>query len=444
MGKGGRDPANDDLPEYPWEEIARHTDNSDKWIVVEDNVYNITDWAKRHPGGEKVISLYAGQDASDAWYTFHGDKELVAKYMSALRIGKVKDGELYPATVQNKKADLIADFREIRTIAEKAGWFEPSLTFFAFILAQVVTFELAAWAILYMYGTGWWQLACATVLLAASQIHAVFLQHDLGHRSVFKELRYNQWAQVFVMNFIQGGSAEWWNDRHFSHHSKTNILVEDPVITVAPILVVGENVATEYGRKKLKYLPYASQHKYFYFMVVPLMMPIYYIFQIPLFVIKNKYWLELFWMSTFWLRWHLMFSGFFGFWGMLGFYTVVRVVESHWAVWVNLMSHLPKPSYDKTDKTQPQDWVTMQIQGSVNAKQSFFTDWFTGHGNFQIEHHLFPGMPRNNNYKVAPLVVSMCEKHGVEYTNPSLLTAFGDIIRALKTSGEIWQHAYDM
>jgi len=63
MGKGGRG-VNGAQQEYTWDEVRKHDSTSDKWIVINDDVYNITDWAKRHPGGFRIISHYAGQDAT--------------------------------------------------------------------------------------------------------------------------------------------------------------------------------------------------------------------------------------------------------------------------------------------------------------------------------------------------------------------------------------------
>lgn len=42
---------------------------------------------------------------------------------------------------------------------------------------------------------------------------------------------------------------------------------------------------------------------------------------------------------------------------------------------------------------------------------------------------LFPTMPRHNLHKVAPLVRSLCAKHGIEYQQKPLLRALQDIIR---------------
>lgn len=42
---------------------------------------------------------------------------------------------------------------------------------------------------------------------------------------------------------------------------------------------------------------------------------------------------------------------------------------------------------------------------------------------------LFPTMPRHNLHKIAPLVKSLCAKHGIEYQEKPLLRALLDIIR---------------
>lgn len=51
-------------------------------------------------------------------------------------------------------------------------------------------------------------------------------------------------------------------------------------------------------------------------------------------------------------------------------------------------------------------------------------------------------MPRHNLHKVAPLVKSLCAKHGIKYQEKPLLRALQDIIRSLKKSGELWLDAY--
>lgn len=50
-----------------------------------------------------------------------------------------------------------------------------------------------------------------------------------------------------------------------------------------------------------------------------------------------------------------------------------------------------------------------------------------------FSHSLFPTMPRHNYWKVAPLVKSLCAKHGIEYQCKPLLTAFADIVQYVST-----------
>ncbi|KAK9410194.1 fatty acid desaturase 1-like [Crotalus adamanteus] len=87
------------------------------------------------------------------------------------------------------------------------------------------------------------------------------------------------------------------------------------------------------------------------------------------------------------------------------------------------MNHIPM----NIDYDQNLDWFSAQLTATCNVDQSLFNDWYTGHLNFQIEHHLFPTMPRHNYYKVAPLVKSLCAKHNIKYELKPMITAFADI-----------------
>lgn len=64
----------------------------------------------------------------------------------------------------------------------------------------------------------------------------------------------------------------------------------------------------------------------------------------------------------------------------------------------------------------------MQIASTRDIQANMFNDWFTGGLNRQIEHHLFPALPRHNLTKVSPYVKAMCQKHGLVYEDVSLLS----------------------
>ena len=62
MGKGGE--VIERERSFDWNEIKQHDKPNDKWLVVDGEVYDITRWLYKHPGGRRVIGHYAGQDAT--------------------------------------------------------------------------------------------------------------------------------------------------------------------------------------------------------------------------------------------------------------------------------------------------------------------------------------------------------------------------------------------
>jgi fatty acid desaturase len=55
--------------------------------------------------------------------------------------------------------------------------------------------------------------------------------------------------------------------------------------------------------------------------------------------------------------------------------------------------------------------------------------------NYQIEHHLFPSMPRPNLRRAQPIVRAYCQEQGVAYTETSLFRSYGIVIRYLNAVG---------
>lgn len=54
----------------PFEELSLHNKPDDAWISIERNVYDITDYIRRHPGG-KIILKYAGKEGTNAFNKHH-------------------------------------------------------------------------------------------------------------------------------------------------------------------------------------------------------------------------------------------------------------------------------------------------------------------------------------------------------------------------------------
>ncbi|KTG45421.1 hypothetical protein cypCar_00027730, partial [Cyprinus carpio] len=428
MGGGGQQTdriagTNGRFGTYTWEEVQKHTKSGDQWIVVERKVYNVSQWVKRHPGGLRIIGHYAGEDATDAFHAFHPNIQLVRKYMKPLLIGELEASE--PSQDRQKNGALVEDFRALRERLEAEGCFKTQPLFFILHLGHILLLEAIALMLLWYFGTGWINTAIVSVILATAQSQAGWLQHDFGHLSVFKNSRWDHLLHKFVIGHLKGASAGWWNHRHFQHHAKPNIFKKDPDVNMLNAFVVGNVQPVEYGVKKIKTLPYNHQHKYFFFIGPPLLIPVYFQFQIIQNMITHGLWVDLMWCISYYVRYFLCYTQFYSvLWAVLLF-NIVRFMESHWFVWVTQMSHIPMD----IDYEKHQDWLNMQLDATCNIEQSFFNDWFSGHLNFQIEHHLFPTMPRHNYWRAAPRVRALCDKYGVKYQEKGLYEAFVDIVR---------------
>jgi predicted heme/steroid binding protein len=57
------------MGEYSLDEVAKHNTEKDCWVVVNGQVLNVTDF--EHPGGKKVIMMYAGRDATEEFNMMH-------------------------------------------------------------------------------------------------------------------------------------------------------------------------------------------------------------------------------------------------------------------------------------------------------------------------------------------------------------------------------------
>ncbi|KAI7861916.1 cytochrome b5 [Spinellus fusiger] len=52
---------------YTLEQVEKHNTNSDCWFIVHNKVYNITEFAMEHPGGEDILFSEAGKDVTEAF-----------------------------------------------------------------------------------------------------------------------------------------------------------------------------------------------------------------------------------------------------------------------------------------------------------------------------------------------------------------------------------------
>src|SRR6185437_3598806 len=76
----------------------------------------------------------------------------------------------------------------------------------------------------------------------------------------------------------------------------------------------------------------------------------------------------------------------------------------------------------------PQNFLRQQTETARNVRGGPLVDLVYGGLNYQIEHHLFPTMPRNNLSRVQPVVRAFCQAHGVAYADTSVIGSWREII----------------
>src|SRR5690554_5914183 len=78
---------------YRREDVIRHNNLNDCWIIVFNQVYDITHFIKNHPGGFEILLSRAGEDASSFFQTRHGRNSQIYKHLEAYKIGKLVEEE---------------------------------------------------------------------------------------------------------------------------------------------------------------------------------------------------------------------------------------------------------------------------------------------------------------------------------------------------------------
>jgi len=74
----------------------------DLWLVINNTVYDVTNWVPNHPGGG-MICIAAGYDATFTFENFHG--VWVRKSLPPWCIGYLKEGDKMPIKVKKEKAN---------------------------------------------------------------------------------------------------------------------------------------------------------------------------------------------------------------------------------------------------------------------------------------------------------------------------------------------------
>lgn len=89
-------------------EVAKHATAANCWSVIDGNVYNLTDWVNKHPGGPAVITDLCGKDGTSAFHGQHGNQGQPASILTGYLVGKLNGTATAGATSASPSASPAA------------------------------------------------------------------------------------------------------------------------------------------------------------------------------------------------------------------------------------------------------------------------------------------------------------------------------------------------
>jgi cytochrome b involved in lipid metabolism len=407
------------LPKYTWDQLGQHSAAGDAWMAINGYVYDVTKWAPRHPGGDEIILKYAGKDGSDQFEAFH--RQRVKKYLKSYLVGEMAE----PRAVS--KPGATEDYRKLRRKLWEEGYFEVDHEYFAVKHVVWVGFVAAAVFILFFSA---WNPAVAVPLsamaLAIGLQQAAFLAHDALHNGIVepngKGVNLYGWA---MGSPVFGISSAMWLDEHSMHHAITVRPREDPQYNMLPFFMIsmkeleGPNAFQMDGFARFMVsiqhwtlLPFALLVGRVNLCVISL------VYSLRHARASKQARLDIVGLIIHW-SWFLAFVA-YGVQttaGRIIFYCAFSCTVGVLHVQL-LLSHLATENFDEHDE-QKVGFFEFQLRTSRNITCSLYEHWFHGGLEYQIEHHLFPQLPRHNLKRVKPMVEEICRKHGIEYRSTS-------------------------
>jgi len=262
-------------------------------------------------------------------------------------------------------------------------------------------------------GDTWWQLFTAGVLaIVFTQI--AFLGHDAAHRQIFVSGRWNDWISLILGDLLVGMSYGWWQHKHTRHHANPNKLGSDPDIELPVIAVTAETAARHHSPP----VAWLRAHQGLLFFPILLFEGLsLHASSVRRVVTRGRLerrWAEIAFLSI----------------RMIGYLDLVFLVLSPGIAFAPNHKGMPVVPRDMT-----LDFLRRQVLMSRNIRGSRFLDVAMGGLNYQVEHHLFPSMPRPHLRRAAPVVAAYREAHDVAYTQVGLFTSYAIVIRYINRVG---------
>ncbi|SCE90126.1 Fatty acid desaturase [Micromonospora matsumotoense] len=285
---------------------------------------------------------------------------------------------------------------------------------------------LAGWVLVAVVGDSWWQLPLA-VAMAVATTQVAFLGHDAGHRQMFRRRGPSEAAGLIAGNLAVGLSYGWWVDKHNRHHANPNHADEDPDVGAGALVWTHEQVMATRGLGRWM----ARRQAWLFFPLLLLEGLALHVASIQAIIGRESDGRWRVPMRHRAIEASLLVVHAVGYVGLL--LAVMSPVKAllfaavHQGLWGFYMGCAFAPNHKgmlmPTDEDDL-DYLRKQVLTSRNVSGSWLVDLALGGLNYQIEHHLFPNMPRGNLRRAQPLVKAYCAEQGISYTETGLIESY--------------------
>ncbi|HET7519862.1 MAG TPA: acyl-CoA desaturase [Actinomycetes bacterium] len=322
-----------------------------------------------------------------------------------------------------------SEYTQLSKQVKQAGLLDRRRGWYAAKIGSNLALLATGWAAFAILGESWWQLATAAYL-AIVFTQLAFVGHDAGHRQIFRSRRANDRIGLVHANLLVGVSFGWWVGKHNRHHSNPNHEDLDPDISITALAFTADQASAKSGLIRL----IARYQAWLFF-------PLLLLEAAHLHLASAKAILQgsvranaveglllLAHVAAYLAALVLVLSP-------LQAVAFVVVQQGLFGLYLGCAfapNHKGMPTLTDADQL---DFLRRQVLTSRNVTGSRPVDLLLGGLNYQIEHHLFPNMPRPNLRRAQPLIRAFCQHHGLAYTEASLVGSYAQAVRHLHAVG---------
>lgn len=321
-----------------------------------------------------------------------------------------------------------SDFAELARQIKQAGLLRRRYGYYAVKITANVALLGAAIGMLVVLRDSWWQLLTA-VVFAVVLTQFAYIGHDAGHRQVFGSRRAND-VVGYAHAAVTGISYRWWVGKHNRHHANPNHEDDDPDINIPALAFTIDQALAKRGLRRVV-------ARYQAFLFFPLLQFEAIMLRVSSLkaVLRREVRRPL-------LEGVLLSAHILGY--LAAIFLVLPPVKavSFIAVHHAVMGVYLGCSFAPNHKGMPvltrgekPDYLRKQVLTSRNVTGGRWMEVLLGGLNYQIEHHLFPSMPRPNLRRAQALVHGFCVRRGIQYSQCGPLRSYADVLRDLHRVG---------